>query len=186
MKKETRILNNKDKGTYASDESAEKIEAMNRKNDIVVKWYKINMSYEDKARFGLLTYAEFLQWQAELQQKAMEEANGAGTEGNGIVAHAGNTEGAKSDDGRETFWAADGEDRANVSGDDYADFLSRNQIDVSNKSSVDFEALSKEINKGSEEPSMDEILASINKANHQGDDILTEAEIAALFAAANA
>lgn len=141
----------------------------------ILKWYQVKMTYEEKARFNLLTYYEYCEWMEELR-KAEEEKSTA-----------------------KTFWGNDTELRSNVSSDEYEDFLSKNNIDVSNRTAIDFDALVNEVNGGNSEPqaeaasepapaeeqSMEEILASINAANSSGQDkILTEAEIAALFAAA--
>lgn len=132
----------------------------------IIKWYRVKMTLDEKARFNLLTYEEYLEWIKELEERSKEQDK--------------------------TFWASDTEERSNVSEDEYEAFLSANNVDVSNSTSVDFDALKQQIEGGDteekkpqpEEPSMDEILSSVNAANHGGDKILSPEEIAALFAAA--
>lgn len=141
----------------------------------VLKWYQVKMSYEEKARFNLLTYAELLEWQKEM----MEEQSGqSGSEDKSAVQG-------------KTFWAQDEAERLNVSSNDYESFLAENNIDVSNRNSVSFDELQRQLTQkisdkpAQEEESEDDILARINAANGQGTDrCLTEEEIAALFAAA--
>lgn len=146
----------------------------NRYVSPVIKWYQVKMTYEEKYRFNLLTYPEYLEWMEELSKEE-----------------------SASNDGK-TFWSNDSGERTNVSSAEYEDFLANNNIDVSNSSTINFEALAASVN-GSEpvaeippppadayEPSMDEILANVNKDIHGGDAILSQEEIEALFAAAAA
>lgn len=135
----------------------------------LIKWFQTTMEPEVKYRLGLMTYEEYETWQAEL----------AAEERRRLRAESGQAD---------TFWSDDEEARENLSTNDYSDFLSQNGIDVSNKTALDFEALAAEY--GAEEPSPivhlteDEILANVSRDIHGGN-ILSEAEIAALFEAAN-
>ena len=142
----------------------------NKYKSPLIKWYQTSMSYEEKYRLGLLTYAEYQAWQAELAAQAA------------------------SDNSSDTFWKNDDEIRENISSDDYSDFLSANSIDVSNKTNVDFDSLYAQINGDSDNKdtsddivylTQEEILANVNRDIHGGNTILSEAEIAALFEAAN-
>ena len=151
----------------------------------IVKWYETEMSIEDKARFNLLTYPEYVQWVNEQLEKQRAEMGAEGACG-----------ATGSADGRSTFWENDTEERTNVDSSEYEAFLDKNNIDVSNRTAVDFDALYAEVNKDtpaeaapaaneqSEEELLASVLSNVDKDIH-GDTILTEEEIAALFAAAN-
>lgn len=134
----------------------------------LIKWYQQDLSYEEKYKLGLLTPQEYELWQAELAKESAHEKRGA--------------------NGSDTFWSGDQEDRENVSQDEYADILSAAGVDVSNKTSIDFDSLFAEVNDAPQapsEPDLDEILANVNRDIHGGSAILSEEEIAALFAQAN-
>lgn len=114
----------------------------------VIKRYMINYSYEEKFKLGILTPQEYAAWQYELQEKnshALED------HGQGVRAITGPTVEealsmtAEDDDlSGATFWANGTGDRDNVSNDDYSKFLSENNLDVSNRTAVDFDALLRE------------------------------------------
>lgn len=183
------------RGTYVLDEEAySKLEIpYHLPNVPVLKKYLFKLSYEDKYRFGILTVYEYYEWMQELANEAERKAREA-EEGH-------------------TFWAADEGERTNIDADEYANFLANNDVNVSNNTAFDFDALaqafsgeqatpsapSTEAASTSEEASendnnsllgndvnLDEILANVNKDIHGGDAILTQEEIEALFAAANA
>lgn len=167
----------------------------------IVKWYNTTWTFEQKYKCGRMTYDEYLLWMEELK-KEEEEKNGT----SGSV-QTGSTAGT-------TFWQQDGGARENLSTDAYADFLAQNSIDVSTNATVDIASLLAEA-EGTAEPApepvkdeaqndgcppqssndnnsligndvdVDEVLKSVNSSIH-GDDYLTQEEIAALFAAANA
>lgn len=156
----------------------------------IVKWYNTTWTYEQKYKCGLLTYEEYLMWMEELKNEE-EEKKGPkhGT----------------------TFWQNDEGERENLSSSDYNDFLAQNGISVANSSTVDVASLLAETENAasgassdaalvsaappqsnsdhnaliSEEVNVDDILKSVN-ASIKGDDFLTQEEIEALFAAANA
>lgn len=146
----------------------------------IVKWYNTTWTYEQKYKCGRLTYEEYLQWMEEL--RAEEEEKNAGSVQTGATAGT-------------TFWQQDDVARENLSNDAYADFLAQNSIDVSTNATVDIERLLAEAGGNDSSPEsapppdndvdVNEILKSVNASMH-GDDILSEEEIAALFAAANA
>lgn len=146
----------------------------------IIKWYHVKMTYEEKFRFGLLTYPEYCAWMQELAEaqgvETSESSSGSG----------------------KTFWANDDGERLNVSSEEFSDFLSQNNIDVSNNATVDIAALLAEQEESAppaEEPKNDSaalvsedelnaILSNVNK-DIKGSDCLTQEEIEALFAAAN-
>ncbi|MBO4617798.1 MAG: hypothetical protein J5717_10610 [Lachnospiraceae bacterium] len=160
----------------------------------IIKWYQTNMTYEEKYRFGHITYEEYCAWMYELmnaQQNGDAQGEGAGGA-------------APSADERGTFWHNDQAERTNISSNDYNDFLSQNNVDISNRSTVDFDKLASEVGSqasapapaptpaeaapppaASEEVDVNEVLANVNKDIHGGDQMLTQEEIEALFAAAN-
>ena len=156
----------------------------------VVKWYNVKMSYEEKYRFGHITYEEYCAWMYELMNNPQGSEDGASegtSEGGAYTASsAGNT-----------FWEGDSEKRNNLSSNDYNDFLSNNSVDVSNRNTVDFDKLASEVNGGAApapapaeaappaDTNLDEVLANVNKDMHGGDAILSQEEIEALFAQAN-
>jgi len=140
----------------------------------LIKWYNTSMTYEEKYKLGLLTYPEYLEWQKELAEEAAKK-EAAETEATSMHS--------------DTFWQNDTTDRSNISSDEYNDFLNNNNIDVSNKTAVDFDALCGEFSDSQNESPIvhlteEEILENVNKDIH-GSSILSEEEIAALFAAAN-
>lgn len=143
----------------------------------LIKWYEVKMTYEEKYRFGLLTYGEYIEWMQELQDA--ETVNDTQE-----VACAS---GELTEDDKGTFWHKDGGERKNVSSGDYTEFLSENHVDVSNRNTVDFDKLATEVNGPavSEEVSCDDILKQVNKDIH-GDTYLSQEEIEALFAASAA
>lgn len=163
----------------------------NAPKNAVVKWYNVKMSYEDKYRFGHITYEEYCAWMYELMNAPQEtQESPAETQSDGSV-YAASSAG-------ETFWNEDQQERTNISANDYNDFLSSNAIDVSNRNTVDFDKLASEINSAapapaaeapppaaSEEVDVNEVLANVNKDMHGGDAVLSPEESAALFAAAN-
>ncbi|MBR5897512.1 MAG: hypothetical protein IKZ39_07845, partial [Lachnospiraceae bacterium] len=154
----------------------------------VVKWYNVKMSYEEKYRFGHISYEEYCAWMYELMNSPQEPqddaAEGSG-EGNAYTASSSGN----------TFWQGDQEKRNNLSSNDYNDFLSSNSVDVSNRNTVDFDKLASEVNNSapaaeaapppSADTNLDEVLANVNKDMHGGDAILSQEEIEALFAQAN-
>jgi len=134
----------------------------NKYRSPLIKWYQTTMTKEEKFKLGLLTYEEYLEWQEELARNANGDSD--------------------------TFWRNDDANRENLSKEEYDDFLANNSIDIANKSAVDFDALFAEINGEKPplpEPDLDEILKNVQKSIHGGNTILSEEEIAALFAAAN-
>lgn len=150
----------------------------------VIKWYQTNMTYEEKYRFGHITYEEYCAWMYEL----MNQAQGDG---------GGQADSTPSADERGTFWHNDQEARTNISSNDYNDFLSQNNVDISNRSTVDFDKLASEVGAqapapaeaapppaASQEVDVNDVLASVNKDMHGGDAILSQEEIEALFAQA--
>ena len=156
----------------------------------VVKWYNVKMSYEDKFRFGHITYEEYCAWMYELmnsQQQGDEDAQ-AGQESSDGSAYTASSSG-------NTFWQSDQQERTNLSSNDYNDFLSSNSVDVSNRNTVDFDKLANEVNNSTPaaeaappppaDTNLDEVLANVNKDMHGGDAILSQEEIEALFAQAN-
>ncbi len=146
----------------------------------LIKWYRVDMSYEDKYRFGLLTYQEYQEWMKLLN------------------AESGNVETEDKENESDTFWRNDTEERRNVSSSEYESFLSANNVDVSNRNAVDFDMLSQ----GSVEPVCEaasvepvadtteddiaRVLYNVNKDIHGGEAVLSQDEINALFAAAEA
>lgn len=128
----------------------------------VIKWYETKLSYEEKYRFGKLTPQEYMEWMKELEDKAKHEA--------------------------ETFWENDEKERVNISNQSYEEFLSSNNVDISNNTTLDMEKLLSENAPQDSapvkdyEPNLDEILSNVNKAVHGGADLLTQEEIEALFA----
>lgn len=131
----------------------------------VIKWYETNLTYEEKYRFGKLTPQEYMEWMQELCKKTEEESH--------------------------TFWQNDTEERSNISNSKYEEFLANNHVDISNDTTVDVEKLLGEMNGSSQgmaadyEPDINEVLASVDKDIHGGN-MLTQEEIEALFAEANA
>ena len=156
----------------------------------IIKWYQTNMTYEEKYRFGHITYEEYCAWMYELMNQAQNGSQGDST---------------PTADERGTFWHNDRAERTNLSSNDYNDFLSQNNVDISNRSTVDFDKLASEVGAqgaapapapapapaeaapppaASEEVDVNEVLANVNKDIHGGDQMLTQEEIEALFAAA--
>lgn len=167
----------------------------NAPKNAVVKWYNVKMSYEDKYRFGHITYEEYCAWMYELMNAPQDTQESPSDTQTGGSVYAASSAG-------ETFWNEDRQERTNLSANDYNDFLASNSVDVSNRNTVDFDKLASEVNSGAASPSpppvaeapplaasedvnVDEVLANVNKDMHGGDAILSPEEIAALFAAAN-
>ena len=167
----------------------------NAPRNAVIKWYNVKESYEEKYRFGHITYEEYCAWMYELmnnpQGSQEETADGSGNGAAYAASSSGNT-----------FWQGDQEKRNNLSSNDYNDFLSSNSVDVSNRNTVDFDKLASEVNSGGApapaapapaeaappaggDANLDEVLANVNKDMHGGDAILSQEEIEALFAQAN-
>jgi len=151
----------------------------------ILKWYNVKMSYEEKYRFGLLTYEEFCAWQYELME----------------MAQTGQTDvsAAESD---EHFWDGDTNTRVNLSADDYSTFLETNDIDVSNNTTLDMDELLKNVPQAlveatpapetdeiamsssvSDDVDLDAVLRNVTRDIH-GETFLSQAEIDAMFAAA--
>ena len=155
----------------------------------VIKWYQTNMTYEEKYRFGHITYEEYCAWMYELMNQAQAEAQAE-------AAQESNTQNASGEGG--TFWHNDQAERTNISSTDYNDFLSQNDVDISNRSTIDFDKLASEVGNASEaaapapapppvasqEVDVNDVLANVNKDMHGGDAILSQEEIEALFAQA--
>lgn len=143
----------------------------------VIKWHQVDMSFEDKQRFNLLTYQDIIQHQMEEMQAAQ--------------AAAQPTQETSADTSMDkTFWASDSAERTNLSADEYSDFLAKNGLDVTNRTAVDINSIVEEAAEPETpvtpyEPTEDEILANVYHDIH-GDTMLTPEEIAALFAAAEA
>ncbi len=150
----------------------------------LIKWYRVEMSYEDKYRFGLLTYQEYLEWMKLLNAESGDTDTA--------------TETATGERMSDTFWRDDTAERKNVSSSEYESFLSTNNVDVSNRNVVDFDMLSQNASEpvGSMNPvesSVDtteddiaRVLSNVNKDMHGGEALLSQDEINALFAAAGA
>lgn len=179
------------RGMYTYTEGPEKETVYRLPGTPVLKRYLFKLSYEDKYRFGVLTYPEYCEWMLELQKEAEEKAN-ASSEGH-------------------TFWANDDEERTNLTSSDYSEFLANNSVNIANSNSFDFDKLANEFAQSessidnvlsadpvdqvcadsapcaeSSETNLDEILANVNKDMHGGNTILSQEEIEALFAAAAA
>jgi len=162
----------------------------NAPRNAVVKWYNVKMSYEDKYRFGHISYEEYCAWMYELMNAAQNSAENTGSDTQEGGAYAASASG-------NTFWQEDSEKRNNLSSNDYNEFLSSNSVDISNRNTVDFDKLASEVNAGTPAPAaeaapppsadanLDEVLANVNKDMHGGDAILSQEEIEALFAQAN-
>ncbi|MCR5722047.1 MAG: hypothetical protein K6G72_06870 [Lachnospiraceae bacterium] len=168
----------------------------NAPKNAVVKWYNVKMSYEDKYRFGHITYEEYCAWMYELMNSQSEVSSSPKASDAPPQAYNSSSAG-------ETFWHEDHQERTNISQNDYSDFLASNSVDVSNRNTVDFDKLASEVNSGansaaasapvaetpppaaSEDVDVNEVLANVNKDMHGGDAVLSPEEIAALFAAAN-
>lgn len=179
------------RGTYIyEDDPSLKSDPIKWRWTPVVKTYQVDMSYADKYRLGILTYQEYYAWMQELEaQAAAEEEKASG-------------EGTESKVSGKTFWANDTGERTNLSADGFKDFLAENSVDISNSNTVDIASLLSEVEAGetleeapvtepepaasaTEEVDADAIMAQVNKDIH-GDTYLTQEEIEALFAAANA
>lgn len=154
----------------------------------ILKWYNVKMSYEEKYRFGVLTYEEYCAWQYEL----MCMASGTTTQ---------NQADALSED--EHFWDSDANARLNLSQDDYSSFLANNNIDVSNNTTLNMDELLKNVPEAlieatpapetdeiamassvSDEVDLNAVLRNVTRDIH-GETFLSQAEIDAMFAAAN-
>lgn len=160
----------------------------------IIKWYQTSMTYEEKYRFGHITYEEYCAWMYELMNEAQQNQNREQGPAQGQTQAQDRGENI-------TFWHDDSAERTNISSNDYNDFLSQNNVDISNRSTVDFDKLASEVGAqnsapapaaeaapppaASEEVDVNDVLASVNKDMHGGDAILSQEEIEALFAAAN-
>lgn len=150
----------------------------------IIKWYQTKLTYEEKYRFGHLTYPEYIEWQNELYLQYCEENN---INPDGTPASESEPEDKAYNATSSTFWKDDTSARNNVSSDEYNDFLSENNIDVSNNNTVDVSSILADM-EGSDPPAdedvdVNDVLKQVNK-DIKGDSILSEDEIAALFAAA--
>jgi len=134
---------------------------------VVIKRYMIDYSYEQKYRLGILTAEEYAMWMHQLAEEKRKEAE---------------EERKKAKSEGSTFWANDKGARMNVSSDDFDKFLAANNLDVSNNTSVNVEALIQENNQS--------LLDSIGFATTQDsitsivDSASAEEEQAAILAAA--
>ena len=118
----------------------------------LIKWYQATMTKEEKFKLGMMTYEEFNEWQEELAQeealKAEEEAAKAEST-NEDIKDADNNETSSEESAaistpestNHTFWEDDTEDRDNLSNASYEEFLKSNGLDVSNKNTVNVEAI---------------------------------------------
>lgn len=164
--------------------------------DTIIKRFWINYSYEEKFRLGIMTPQEYAAWQMELFQKQQEEqeAERAAKE----EASAAEIEGG-------TFWANDKAVRMNLSSDDYSKFLAENGLDVTNTTAVDVGQLIRQENdkvidsigfttaQGSidgifesadqERAQEEAVMMASTSDNSDPNRVLSEEEIAALFAA---
>ena len=161
----------------------------------IIKKWQVKMSYEDKYRFGVLTYPEYLEWMQELTAANSEEEEKE-------------KEPEKAKPKSNTFWANDEGKRENLSNSDYEKFLAENAINVSNNTTLDIDRIINDVsyeeettepltasdefaNKPAAAPETEEdveaniqaVLTQLNKDIH-GDSVLTEDEIRALFEAA--
>lgn len=170
-------------GSYVYDESCRVIGVPSEKTSgPVIKSHQTALSYAEKYRLGILTYPEYLMWQAQislgLASATVETKDSESTE-------------TKNSDSAGRFWENDSGSRQNVSESDYEKFLKENSIDVSTNATVDIQSLIDDhsnIEESGEssasfEPDLNEVLKNVNK-DIKGSDILSEEEIAALFAAA--
>jgi len=168
-------------GTYIYDDSSYRVIGTPhvQVDGPVIKARQTALSYAEKYRLGILTYPEYLMWQTQIML-GLADTEASEKEADNISAQ-------KDSSGR--FWENDSEIRQNVSASDYEQFLVENSIDVSNNASVDIASLLNDTSAADsaspqeEETNLDEVLRSVNK-DIKGSDVLTEAEIAALFAAA--
>lgn len=150
----------------------------------IIKWYQTKLTYEEKYRFGHLTYPEYIEWQNELYLQYCEENN---LNPDGTPASESELGDKAYNATSSTFWKDDTSARNNVSSDEYNDFLSENNIDVSNNNTVDVSSILADMEDSAppadEDVDVNDVLKQVNK-DIKGDTILSEDEIAALFAAA--
>lgn len=171
-------------GSYIYDDSARVIGSPVQKAEgPVIKAQRTALSYAEKYRLGILTYPEYLMWQAQI-------ALGLASANEGNQVEEAQAEKPKTDSSSGRFWEQDSALRQNVSDDDYEKFLRENSINVSTNATVDIASLfSDTASEASEAPVEDietdinDVLKNVNK-DIKGSDILSEEEIAALFAAA--
>lgn len=151
----------------------------------IIKAHQTALSYAEKYRLGILTYPEYLMWQAQISLGLADTT----TQNNDSPVNESTASTTSDSSGR--FWENDSGIRQNVSEDAYADFLRENSIDVSNNTTLDIQGLL-DSNAATEsepeppadfEPDINEVLKNVNK-DIKGDTVLSEEEIAALFAAA--
>lgn len=160
---------------------------------VVIKRQYIEYSFEQKYKLGILTAEEYAMWMHQLADEKRKEAEAQRKKAKAGSGHS------------HTFWEDDEGDRMNVSNDAFDKFLAENNLDVSNTTSVDVEALIKENNNNlldsigyestqdsintildsaSAEEEQAAILASISGAGSDDENrVLTTEEIQALFAA---
>ena len=151
----------------------------------IIKAHQTAISYAEKYRLGILTYPEYLMWQAQIMLGL------ADTNAQGNTEAATDSTASASSDSAGRFWENDSGIRQNVSEDDYEAFLRNNSIDVSNNTTLDIQGLldsqaaaeSESSAPNDYEPDINEVLKNVNK-DIKGDTVLSEEEIAALFAAA--
>lgn len=172
MAKKTGSQNNFIKnGVYVYDRATYEKPGTPPKKEIVpvIKWHQVEMTFEEKQRFNLLTYQDIIQHQ-------MEEAQAA------QAAEASQVGG--------TFWQSDTSERKNLSQDEYSAFIEQNDLNLSNSTTMDIGSICSSVETAPEEPvaayepTEEEILANVYRDIH-GEASLTPEEIAALFAAAN-
>ena len=162
----------------------------------VIKKWQVKMSYEEKYRFGVLTYPEYLEWMQELSAE------------NAAAEEKEQEQETKSKPKSNTFWANDEGKRENLSNSDYEKFLAENAINVSNNTTLDIDRIINDVSYEEEtsepltasdefankpaaaaeseedvEANIQAVLTQLNKDIH-GDSVLTEDEIRALFEAA--
>lgn len=173
-------------GSYVYDDSSYRVIGSPQITKIegpIIKAHQTALSYAEKYRLGILTYPEYLMWQTQIMLGL------ADTE----VSKSDNevSKELNSNDSVGRFWENDSEIRQNVSDSEYARFLQDNSIDVSNNTTLDIQGiLDTQAAAGNDndppceyEPDINEVLKNVNK-DIKGETVLSEEEIAALFAAA--
>lgn len=105
----------------------------------VIKFFQAPMGLAEKAKLGLLTYPEYLEYEEMLKLKEQEE------NGEEIVFEDSEEASPKAPRKNQTFWQNDESERKNMSSDDYSDFLSQNNVDVTNSTAVNFDELAKSL-----------------------------------------
>lgn len=169
-------------GTYIYDDSSYRVigSPQSKIEGPIIKARQTALSYAEKYRLGILTYPEYLMWQTQIM---------LGLANTGEENKPANEAPAKNSDSAGRFWENDGEARQNVSESDYEKFLRENGLDVSNNATVDISNIISDVAEAPAapaadyEPDINEVLKNVSK-DINGSDILSEEEIAALFAAA--